>query len=323
MASVLLVGEHRAGTITADTLAAVSAAAQLGEVTVLVVGECARQAAAALTVLEGVSRVVIGDATSFRAESPEALACFIVSLHGERGFTHVASAASTYGRAIVPRVAALLDVGQVSDVLRIVDPRTFFRAMYAGNAIVKVKSRDEVTVLTIRVSSFEPAVPRATSQCVQIESYVIEAVGRAGRLVERAIAGPQRAQLVGAKVVVSGGRGMGSKANFKLLEPIADKLGAAIGASRAAVDAGFMSNEFQVGQTGKSVAPALYIAVGISGAVQHLAGMRDSRVIVAINKDSEAPIFGIADYGLVADLFDVLPQLDAGLDALVARRDSS
>jgi electron transfer flavoprotein alpha subunit len=313
MSSVFLLAEHNAGRVAADTLAAISAAAQIGEVTALVMGSGADEAAHELASLNGVARILMANGEALTPELPESVAPFIVELCRTRGFTHLVSPASSFGKMVLPRAAALLDAGQVSDVIRIEDEATFVRPMYAGNVLVRVRCLDPVRVLTIRASAYPAATSRTDSTRASIEPISGGAASARSRFVERQINSQERPQLVGARVIVSGGRGMGSAANFKLLDPIAAQLGAAVGASRAAVDAGFVPNDYQVGQTGKIVAPDLYIAFGISGAIQHLAGMKDSKVIVAVNKDPEAPIFSIADYGLVADLFEVLPQIEEGL----------
>jgi electron transfer flavoprotein alpha subunit len=308
--SVLVIAEHENSALRPATLNTVSAAAQLGDVTVLVVGkDCAAAAQAASTII-GVSKVLKADNALYEHQLAEPVASLIVSLAG--GFSHILAPATTFGKNIMPRAAALLDVAQISEITTVVSDDTFVRPIYAGNAMATVQSKDAIKVITVRGTAFNPAVAEGGSA-------VIEDVSAAqdpgiSRFVGQELTKSERPELTAAKIIISGGRGMQSGDNFPLLEEIADKLGAAVGASRAAVDAGYAPNDYQVGQTGKVVAPDLYIAVGISGAIQHLAGMKDSKVIVAINKDEEAPIFQIADYGLVADLFEALPALSKELD---------
>jgi electron transfer flavoprotein alpha subunit len=266
------------------------------------VGHNASEAATQATKIAGVSKVLLADAPQFEGGLAEAVAAQVVALAGS--YSHVVGAATAYGKNILPRVAAKLDVAQVSDIISVESPDTFTRPIYAGNAIATVQSQDKVKVITARPTNFDPAPAEGGSATV--ENVAAVAGADSSRFISLE---SDRPELQGAKFVVSGGRGMGSAENFKLLEPLADKLNAAMGASRAAVDAGYAPNDWQVGQTGKVVAPQLYVAVGISGAIQHLAGMKDSKVIVAINKDPEAPIFQVADYGLVGDLFEVVPQL--------------
>ena len=308
--SVLVIAEHDNETLKPGSLNTITAAAELGEVTVLIAGADCRPAAEAVCSVAGVARVLLADDAALEHGLAENLAPLVQGLAADYG--HVLAPATTYGKNLMPRVAALLDVAQISEITAIVDADTFVRPIYAGNAMATVKSADPIKVVTVRVTAFEPAATEGGSAAIEEISGA-----QASSLVSfvgQELTKSERPELTGAKIVISGGRGMQSGDNFKLLEIIADKLGAAVGASRAAVDAGFVPNDYQVGQTGKVVAPDLYIAVGISGAIQHLAGMKDSKVIVAINKDQDAPIFQVADYGLVADLFDVLPELASELD---------
>lgn len=304
---VLVVAEHDQGSIKTATLNTVAAALQCGaEVHLLVAGHDAASAAKAAAAIEGVTFVLHADAPQLADGLAENIAAQVVSLAANYG--HILFPATSAGKNVAPRVAALLDVAQVSDIVRVVSPDTFQRPVYAGNALVTVQSSDPVKVLTVRVTGFDAVA--AEGGAAQIEA--VDAVADSGlsTFVERVVAKSDRPELGDAQIVVSGGRALGSNEKFtEVLTPLADKLGAALGASRAAVDAGFAPNDWQVGQTGKIVAPQLYVACGISGAIQHLAGMKDSKVIVAINKDPEAPIFSIADYGLEADLFDAVPQL--------------
>lgn len=307
---VLIIAEHHNGQLAGATRNTVSAGVQLGEVSVLVAGEGCRGVADEVAALEGVTRVLLCDAGAYAEGLAEPLADLIAAI--AKDHTHLLAPATTFGKNLMPRVAALLDVAQLSEVIEVVDADTFKRPIYAGNAIATVRSRDTRKVLTVRATAFEAAV--AGSGTAPVE--VVEAIADPGlsRFVSRALTESDRPELTAARVVISGGRGVGSKENFTLVEQLADKLNGAVGASRAAVDAGFVPNDYQVGQTGKIVAPELYVAVGISGAIQHLAGMKDSKVIVAINKDEDAPIFEVADYGLVADLFEVMPILIASLE---------
>ncbi len=314
MAALVLL-DHDAAGIKQPARSAVAAAAKLGgEVHALVAGHGARRAAEAASRLPGVSRVLLADAEMFAHALAEPLAALLVAL--APGYDHLLSAATAVGKNVMPRVAALLDVQPISDISDVIDADTFVRPIYAGNALATVRSSDARKVITVRAASFDPVLAdggAAEGSAATIEDApAIEAPG-GSRYVSSALSSSERPELTAARVVVSGGRGMQAGENFRLLDPIADKLGAAVGASRAAVDAGFVSNDHQVGQTGKIVAPDLYLAIGISGAIQHLAGMKDSKVIVAINKDEEAPIFQVADYGLVADLFVALPELDREL----------
>ena len=309
--SILVIAEHDNAALKAATLNAVSAAAKIGgEVHILVAGQGAQAVAESAAKVAGVAKVLLADDAAYAHPLPENVAPLVVNL--AKGYGHVLAAASSEGKNLLPRVAALLDVAAISDITGVVSADTFERPIYAGNAIATVKSADPIKVVTVRTTAFEAAA--STGGSATVES--IAGTGDAGsaRFVGQELTKSERPELTQAKIVVSGGRGMQSGENFKLLEALADKLGAAVGASRAAVDAGFVPNDYQVGQTGKIVAPELYIAVGISGAIQHLAGMKDSKVIVAINKDEEAPIFQVADYGLVADLFKAVPELTAALD---------
>ncbi len=303
--AVLLLGEVTDGQLSVDATAkALTAAKMLGEVTVLCAGAKAAEAAAEAAKLDGVKKVLVAEDASLGHRLAEPTAALIVSLAGD--YSHIVAPATTDAKNVLPRVAALLDVMVISDVSGVVDADTFERPIYAGNAIQTVKSGDTVKVVSIRTSTFEPA---GAGGSAPVETVSAAANPGLSEWVEDKVAASDRPELTSAKIVVSGGRGVGSEENFALIEKLADKLGAAVGASRAAVDSGFAPNDWQVGQTGKVVAPDLYVAVGISGAIQHLAGMKDSQVIVAINKDEEAPIFQVADYGLVGDLFTVVPEL--------------
>ncbi|MCK0714366.1 electron transfer flavoprotein subunit alpha/FixB family protein [Chromohalobacter sarecensis] len=307
--SILVIAEHHNGQL-ADSIAHVVAAAQAigGDIDILVAGENVAGVAEAAAKLAGVAKVRTADDGVYAHQLAEPMAELIAELAGD--YSHVLAAASTHGKNVLPRVAALKDVAALSEVIGVESPDTFLRPIYAGNAIATVQSSDALKVLTVRTTAFD-AVDATGSAEVEAVSATVE--NTLSRFVDEELASSDRPELGSARVVVSGGRGMGNGENFTLLDGIADKLGAAIGASRAAVDAGFVPNDMQVGQTGKIVAPELYIAVGISGAIQHLAGMKDAKVIVAINKDEEAPIFQVADYGLVGDLFDVLPELESKL----------
>jgi len=308
--SILVIAEHDNQVLKPSTLSTLAAAAQIGgDVTLLVAGNGCAAAADAAAKVQGVSKVLLADNPAYDHEIAENMAALIVSLAD--GFTHVLAPATANGKNFMPRVAALLDVGQISDIIKVESPDTFARPIYAGNAIATVQSLDAVKVITVRGTAFDAVSAEGGSASVDTLSQV-EDTGLS-RFVAEEMAKSDRPELTSARVVISGGRGMADSEHFHLLEKVADKLGAAVGASRAAVDAGFAPNDMQVGQTGKIVAPELYIAVGISGAIQHLAGMKDSKVIVAINKDEEAPIFQVADYGLVADLFTALPELDSAL----------
>lgn len=303
--AVLLIADVNGATLRTDATAkALTAAAKLGEVHVLVAGEGVAEAAAKAATLSGVAKVLAADAPAYGKGLAEPLADLIVGLAG--GYSHILAPSNASSKNVLPRVAALLDVMVISEVTAVIDPDTFERPIYAGSAIQTVKSSDATKVATIRAANFEPA---AKDGSAPVEAVPAGADVDLSSWVEDMVAASDRPELTSAGIVVSGGRGVGSKADFALIEKLADKLGAAVGASRAAVDAGYAPNDRQVGQTGKVVAPALYIAVGISGAIQHLAGMKDSKVIVAINKDAEAPIFQAADYGLVGDLFAIMPEM--------------
>src|ERR1700674_2506224 len=307
---VLVVAEHDNQILKGVTLNTVTAAARLGsDIHILVAGHHCRAVAEQAAKVAGVAKVRVVDAEHYAHPLAENLAPLVVKL--APGYSHLLAPATTSGKNLMPRVAALLDVAQISEIVAVESADTFVRPIYAGNVLATVRSTDPVKVITVRGTGFGPAASEGGSATID----AVEAAGKtdASRFVSQQLTKSERPELSAARLVISGGRGMGSGDNFKLLEEVADQLGAAVGASRAAVDAGFVPNDYQVGQTGKVIAPELYIAVGISGAIQHLAGMKDSKVIVAINKDEEAPIFQIADYGLVGDLFKILPELDAEL----------
>ncbi len=304
--AVLVFAEYDDKSLKKATLSTVAAAQKIGgEIHVLVAGHECGAAAKAAAQVAGVAKVLHSDAAPLDDEIAENVAALMVSL--AKGYTHLLAPATSNGKNVMPRVAALLDVQQVSDIVAVESPDTFVRPIYAGNALATVQSKDALKVITVRTTAFDAVA--ASGGSAPVQQVAPPADCGLSAFVGREVQKSERPELTSARVVVSGGRGMGSGDNFKLLEPLADKLNAAMGASRAAVDAGFVPNDWQVGQTGKIVAPELYIAVGISGAIQHLAGMKDSRVIVAINKDEEAPIFQVADYGVVGDLFQVVPQL--------------
>ena len=305
--AVLVVAEHDNKSVRKATLNTVAAAQKLGsDVHVLVAGHEAADAAKAAAQIAGVKKVLHADAPHLGEFLAENVAGLVVSL--AKAYSHILAPATTTGKDVMPRAAALLDVQQISDISAVEGADTFVRPIYAGNALATVKSKDPIKVITVRTTAFDAVA--ATGGSAQVESIPAPADSGLSAFVSREVSKSERPELTAAKIIVSGGRGMGSGENFtKVLEPLADKLGAAMGASRAAVDAGFVPNDWQVGQTGKIVAPDLYVAVGISGAIQHLAGMKDSRVIVAINKDEEAPIFQVADFGVVGDLFQLVPSL--------------
>ncbi len=309
--AILVVADHDNGALRPATLNTLTAAGELeGPVDILVAGSDCAGAGATAAKLPGVAKVRLADAPEYGHELAENLAPLIAKLAAD--YSHVLAPASTFGKNVLPRAAALLDVQQISEITEIVDADTFVRPIYAGNAMATVKSSDPIKVITVRSTAFEPAAEDGGSAATE----TVESTGDSGlsSFLGQELTKSERPELTTAGIVISGGRGMQSGENFAMLERIADKLGAAVGASRAAVDAGFVPNDYQVGQTGKVVAPDLYIAVGISGAIQHLAGMKDSKVIVAINKDEDAPIFQVADYGLVADLFQAVPELEEALD---------
>lgn len=304
--SVLILAEHDNQSIKPATLNTIAAAQKIGgDIHVLVTGsECAGAAAAAAKAA-GVAKVLVADSPALADQLAENVATQIVGVAS--GYSHILAPSTSVGKNVLPRVAALLDVAQISDIISVVSADTFTRPIYAGNVIATVQSSDSVKVITVRTTAFDAVAAEGGSAAV--ENLAAASDSGKSAFVGREVAKSDRPELTAAGIVISGGRGMGSAENFSVLNPLADKLNAAIGASRAAVDAGYAPNDWQVGQTGKIVAPQLYMAFGISGAIQHLAGMKDSKVIVAVNKDPEAPIFGVADYGLVGDLFDVVPQL--------------
>jgi electron transfer flavoprotein alpha subunit len=303
--AALVIAEHDNGSLKSSTAHTITAAARCSdEIHVLIAGQACDAAASAAAQLAGVSKVLVAEGEQFANGLAENVAEQALALAAS--YTHILAPATAYGKNILPRVAARLDVGQISEITKVESPDTFERPIYAGNAIATVQSVDAIKVITVRATGFD-AAPAGGNAAIEKISAVADAGTSA--FVSRELAKSDRPELTAAKVIVSGGRGMGSAENFAILEPLADKLGAAMGASRAAVDAGYVPNDWQVGQTGKIVAPQLYIAVGISGAIQHLAGMKDSKTIVAINKDPEAPIFSVADYGLVGDLFEAVPAL--------------
>ena len=308
--SVLILCDHENGQLSPVTLNAVSAATQIGdEMHLLVAGDQTGNVAKVAASIAGITKVLVADDKSLKNGLAENLAPLMQSLSG--GYSHMMAAATTTGKNVMPRLAALLDVMQISDIIKIEDANTFQRPIYAGNALSTVSSNEAIKVITVRGTAFEAVAAEGGN--ADIVSVTGASDTGLSAYVKSELSSSERPELTSASIVISGGRGMQDGANFAMLEKIADKLGAAVGASRAAVDAGFVPNDYQVGQTGKVVAPDLYVAVGISGAIQHLAGMKDSKVIVAINKDDEAPIFQVADYGLVADLFDAVPALEKEL----------
>lgn len=308
--AILVIAEHDNSTLKGATLNAVTAATQMGgDLHVLVAGAGCGAVAEAAAQVAGVSKVLVADAAAYEHQLAENMSKLVAELG--KDYSHIVAPATTTGKNFLPRVSALLDVAQISEITAVESENTFQRPIYAGNAIATVESLDPIKVITVRGTAFDAAATEGGSAAVEAVATVHDA--GISSFVGEEVAKSDRPELTAAKVVISGGRGMGNGENFAMLEKIADKLGAAVGASRAAVDAGFVPNDMQVGQTGKIVAPELYIAVGISGAIQHLAGMKDSKIIVAINKDEEAPIFSVADYGLVADLFEAVPELEQKL----------
>lgn len=308
--SILVVAEHDNASIKGATLNTVAAAQKIGgDITVLVAGQGCAAAGEAASKIAGVSKVLVADNAAYGHQLAENLGLLVAEIG--KGFSHILAPATTTGKNFLPRVAALLDVAQISDIIEVISADTFKRPIYAGNIIATVQSSDPIKVITVRTTGFDAVA--ATGGSASVEAIGSATDAGVSTFVKEELAKSDRPELTAAKIVVSGGRGMQNGDNFKLLYTLADKLGAAVGASRAAVDAGFVPNDMQVGQTGKIVAPQLYIAVGISGAIQHLAGMKDSKTIVAINKDAEAPIFQVADYGLVADLFEAVPELEKSI----------
>ncbi len=309
--AILVIAEHDNNFLKSGTVNTISAAQKIGgEIHVLIAGQQCSGAAAAAAAVNGVSKVWVADGVPYAKSVAENLAPLIVGM--AQNYSHLLAPASAYGKNVMPRVAALLDVAQISDIVAVESADTFVRPIYAGNAFATVQSSDAIKVITVRSTGFDAAVNSSGSTVIENLAAGVDA--GVSRVVKQELTKSERPELAAAKRIVSGGRGLGDGDRYRsVLEPLADKLGAALGASRAAVDAGFVPNDYQVGQTGKIVAPELYIAVGISGAIQHLAGMKDSKVIVAINKDAEAPIFQVADYGLVGDLFQLVPELTAAL----------
>ena len=308
--SILVIAEQHDNNLVAATLNTISAASSVGgDIDVLVAGNQCADLASSISNINGVSKVLVAESAEYEHGLAENMATLIESVAS--GYTHVFANATTQGKNILPRAAALLDVQPISDITKVIDAETFQRPIYAGNAIATVKSNDNIKLVTVRSTAFDAVAESGGSAIIEN----VEAKGDAGlsSFVSQELTKSERPELTSAKIVISGGRGMASADNFVLLDKVADKVGAAVGASRAAVDAGYAPNDYQVGQTGKVVAPDLYIAVGISGAIQHLAGMKDSKVIVAINNDDEAPIFQVADYGLVEDLFEALPKFESAL----------
>ncbi|MFQ3170602.1 MAG: electron transfer flavoprotein alpha subunit [Oleispira sp.] len=305
--TILVIAEHDNAALNAATLNVVAAAKEIGgDIDILVAGEACGAVAEAAAKIDGVNKVIVADNAAYAHQIAEAMGDLVAELGA--GYSHILAAATTTGKDFLPRTAALLDVNMISDIVAVESADTFVRPIYAGNAISTVQSSDNVKVITVRGTGFDP-VP-ADGGSATIEATAIVKASTISAFVSEELAKSDRPDLAAAEIVISGGRGMGNGENFEIIYKVADKIGAAVGASRAAVDAGFVPNDMQVGQTGKIVAPSLYIAVGISGAIQHLAGMKESKVIVAINKDEEAPIFQVADYGLVADLFEAVPELE-------------
>ncbi len=308
--AILVIAEHDNKQLKTGVANTIAAAAKIGaDISVLVAGGGCAEAAVAAAKIAGVTKVLVADAPQYADPLAENLAALVLSI--AKNYTHILAPATGFGKNFMPRVAALLDVAQVSDISSVVSPDTFVRPTYAGNVLTTVQSKDPIKVITVRITGFDAA--GAAASAAPIENVAAVADTGLSQFRGHELTKSSRPELTAARIIVSGGRGMGNGENFKLLEALADKLGAAVGASRAAVDSGFVPNDYQVGQTGKIVAPELYVAVGISGAIQHLAGMKDSKVIVAINKDAEAPIFQVANYWLVEDLFKAVPELTAAL----------
>ncbi len=308
--SNLVIVEHDNNEIAAATLHTITAAQQIGgDIDLLIAGENCAAVADSAAQIAGIATVKLADNKMFAHHQAENLATLIVEM--AKAYSHVLTAATTFGKNVLPRAAALLDMAQISEIVEVKSADTFVRPIYAGNALATVQSSDAIKLITVRVISFEAAAASGGSATIEAISGGVDT--GLSSWVSQAVSSSDRVELTSAKIVISGGRGMQNGENFAMLQAVADKLGAAVGASRAAVDSGFVPNDFQVGQTGKVIAPDLYIAVGISGAIQHLAGMKESKVIVAINNDSEAPIFQVADYGLVADLFEAIPEFEAAL----------
>ena len=308
--SILVIAEHDNQSLKGATLNAMTAASKIGgDVHIAVIGANLGAVAQAAASVAGVSKVLTFDDAALAEQTSEAVTAQILSVANQ--YSHIVAAASSMAKSVLPRVAAKLDVAQVSEIVEVVNADTFVRPIYAGNVMATVQSSDAIKVITVRTTGFDTAA--ATGGSASVEAQAVQSVSNGTTFISREMAKSDRPELATAKIVVSGGRGLGSAENFKIIEALADKLGAGLGASRAAVDAGYVNNDLQVGQTGKIVAPQLYVAVGISGAIQHLAGMKDSKVIVAINKDADAPIFQVADYGIVGDLFEIVPQLTAAI----------
>ncbi|MDO6562787.1 FAD-binding protein [Amphritea sp. 1_MG-2023] len=315
-ASILVIADHNNAQLNAVTLNTLQAAVELkaatgSAISVLVAGHQCDTVATEAAAVADVDQVIVIDDATLQNQLAESVAPAVVALTQESSYSHILSAATSFGKDLLPRVAALLDVSQISEIIEVVDAETFVRPIYAGNALATIKSSDAIKVMSVRGTAFDAVA--ATGGAAEQNRFSVTISNELSRFVSEEKIISERPELTSAAIIISGGRGMQSGENFPMLEKVADKLGAAVGASRAAVDAGFVANDMQVGQTGKIVAPDLYIAVGISGAIQHLAGMKDSKVIVAINKDVEAPIFGVADYGLVADLFEAVPELEQSL----------
>ena len=308
--SILVIAEHDNKSLSGSSLNTITAAKQIGsDISILVIGNDCNEVAKQSSLIDGIKNIILVDSIEYKNFLAENISLLILSISND--YTHILAPSTTTGKNIMPRVAAFLDVMQISDIIKVIDENTYQRPIYAGNALSTVKSNDKIKIITVRTTAFEACKNSGGNA----EIKIINAKGETNKskFLKSELSSSERPELTSAKIVISGGRGMQDGSNFSMLESVADKLGAAVGASRAAVDAGFVPNDYQVGQTGKVVAPDLYIAVGISGAIQHLAGMKDSKVIVAINKDEDAPIFQVSDYGIVTDLFDAVPELDSKL----------